>query len=355
MTVPLKTRISALLDLTRSGKLDVAVKTIQASLSGEPLNLARTAASENYNGASGIADAINKLWKTVDPAGARTAETAPSAGRFTIHNYRNAAGERYYKLYQPAIYKGGLMPLVVMLHGCTQSADDFAAGTRMNSLADEFGFVVAYPEQTQKANSNKCWNWFNTADQQRDLGEPSIIAGLTRDVIANYAIDQKRVFAAGLSAGAAAAAILGQTYPDIYSAVGIHSGLACGAARDMMSAFGVMKSGAAKQQIRPSAEARVRAIVFHGDRDQTVHPLNGDQAAAQFMGANTIKTVMSGEASGATYTRTNYTTSSGRRVLEQWLLNGIGHAWSGGSSAGSYTSVKGPDASREMIRFFLEN
>jgi poly(hydroxyalkanoate) depolymerase family esterase len=247
------------------------------------------------------------------------------------------------------------MPLVVMLHGCTQSPDDFAAGTQMNELAEEQTLLVAYPAQAQSANVSKCWNWFNAADQQRDQGEPSLIAGITRQIMRDFAVTPGQVYVAGLSAGGAAAAIMGSAYPDLYAAVGVHSGLACGAARDMPSAFAAMRQGGAPHQ----GEARqpVPTIVFHGDRDTTVNPINGDQVATQSKAGSDLRTTVSrGQASGGiNYTRTVACDDNGHPMLEHWVLHGAGHAWSGGSPSGSYTEPRGPDASREMMRFFLEH
>lgn len=285
----------------------------------------------------------------------------PDGARFDEHTYANEAGSRDYKLYVPSGYNGQALPLVVMLHGCTQSPDDFAAGTRMNDLAEEQTFLVAYPAQAQSANVSKCWNWFSAGDQQRDRGEPSLIAGITRQVMRDFPVEPGSVYVAGLSAGGAAAAIMGSTYPDLYAAIGVHSGLACGAARDTPSAFVAMRQGgpapAPEWHRRRGSGGTVPTIVFHGDRDSTVNPVNGDQVIAQSKAAVDLGTTVSrGEAPGGiSYTRTVQADENGRPMLEQWVIHGAGHAWSGGSAAGSYTEPRGPDASREMMRFFLQH
>ena len=285
----------------------------------------------------------------------------PDGGTFLTGTYRNRAGARDYKVYVPSGYRGRPAPLVVMLHGCTQSPDDFAAGTRMNAVADELDCLVVYPAQAASANASKCWNWFNAGDQQRDQGEPSLIAGITRQVMRDYAVDPQRVYIAGLSAGAATAAILGSTYPDLDAATGVHSGLACGAASDVPSAFSAMRHGSPR--VVPARGSRSRsiipAIVFHGDKDTTVSPRNGEQVIAQLASIATSdlgRRVERGQVPGGhAYSRILHADPQGRTVVEHWVVHGAGHAWSGGSPAGSYTDPHGPDASREMLRFFLEH
>ena len=206
----------------------------------------------------------------------------PDGAQFGEYVFANQAGSRAYKLYIPSGYNQQPLPLVVMLHGCRQSPDDFAAGTRMNDLAEEGTFLVVYPAQAQSANISKCWNWFSPADQQRDEGEPSLLAGVTRQVMRDLRVDGERVYIAGLSAGGAAAAIMGATYPDLYAAIGVHSGLACGAASDTPSAFTAMRQGRSDLARAPGrVERAIPTIVFHGDHDTTVNPVNGDQVIAQ--------------------------------------------------------------------------
>lgn len=280
----------------------------------------------------------------------------PETASFDYHTMHNSAGSRRYKLYIPAGHHGRTLPLIVMLHGCTQSPDDFAAGTRMNELADEQSFFVAYTEQPKSANANKCWNWFSGRDQCRDSGEPLLNAGLTQQIMRKYPVDNNRVYIAGMSAGAATAAIMGATYPDLYAAVGIHSGLACGAAHDIPSAFAAMRRGAPTTRDLFPNERSVPTIVFHGDSDTTVSPVNGDQVCAQASGAATQSSVSRGKsADGIAFTRKIKYDQGGRAITEQWVLHGIGHAWSGGSSQGSFTEPRGPNASREFVRFFLQH
>ncbi len=288
-----------------------------------------------------------------------TPDIVPEGARFIESTYSNPAGSRAYRLFIPSGYQGQPLPLIVMLHGCTQSPDDFAAGTRMNFIAEEQTCFVVYPAQRSEANQAKCWNWFRTADQQRGSGEPSLIAGITRQIMRDYSVDPKRVYVGGLSAGAAAAAIMGTTYNDLYAAIGVHSGLACGAAIDLPSAFVAMRQGggSSDDQIVQRDGPSVPTIVFHGDRDITVHPNNGDRVLEQSMKTtNTQKKVHRGRVPGGhAYTRTIHTDAGGRAIFEHWNIHGAGHAWSGGSIAGSYTDPLGPDATREMLRFFLEH
>jgi poly(hydroxyalkanoate) depolymerase family esterase len=284
------------------------------------------------------------------------ADIVPDGARFVEGTYKNAAGSRAYRLFIPSGYHGQPIPLVIMLHGCTQSPEDFAAGTRMNFIAEEQTCFVAYPAQRAEANQAKCWNWFRPTDQQRGRGEPSLIAGITRQIMRDHSVDPRRVYIGGLSAGAAAAAVMGSAYGDLYAAIGIHSGLACGAATDLPSALIAMKQGGGSDAMRGDGPT-VPTIVFHGDRDTTVHSNNGDRIVRQSIGGmRTNAKVNRGQVPGGhAYTRTVHTDAGGRGILEHWEIHGAAHAWSGGSPAGSYTDPDGPDATREMLRFFLEH
>jgi poly(hydroxyalkanoate) depolymerase family esterase len=285
----------------------------------------------------------------------------PDTGQFLSGHFGNEAGMRPYKLYVPSGYRGQAVPLIVMLHGCTQSPDDFATGTAMNRVAEEQNYIVVYPGQTVSAHGQKCWKWFSADNQQRGKGEPLLIAGLTLQIMQDYAVDPRRVYIAGLSAGGAAAAIMGDTYPDIYAAVGVHSGLACGAANSIPSALAAMKHGVGGMRRGGSANGTdgrpVPTIVFHGDNDGTVSSRNGEEVVAQVSRDRTLRMrVQTGRVPGGhAYTCTVHSDEKGKPMIEQWVIHGAGHAWSGGSPKGSYTDHRGPDATREMMRFFGEH
>jgi poly(hydroxyalkanoate) depolymerase family esterase len=289
----------------------------------------------------------------LDPLGKAPASADPLApGQFLAGSFSHPAGTRAYRLYVPAAARGQPLPLVVMLHGCTQTPADFAAGTRLNALAEEYPCLVLYPAQAQTANAAKCWNWFNAADQQREQGEPALLAALTQEIVANYPVDTARVFVAGLSAGGAMAVILATTYPERYAAVAVHSGVPYGAAQDLSSAFAAMKGTASLAPQAPRSPKPI--LVFHGDRDATVHPANGEQLLTAFLPPQTLVQTRQEPARPGQYgyTHTRYEEADGRTAAEHWLVHGAGHAWFGGSPQGSYTDAQGPDASREMLRFF---
>jgi poly(hydroxyalkanoate) depolymerase family esterase len=275
---------------------------------------------------------------------------------FVAGSYANSHGSRDYKLFVPSGDTAKPLPLLVMLHGCLQDPDDFALGTRMNAIAEEQRIFVLYPAQSEAANQTRCWNWFNAANQRRDQGEPSIIAGMTREVIGSYNIDARRVYVAGMSAGGAMAAIMAATYSDLYAAVGIHPGMPYGAAQNLMAALAAMKDGRAIVTQLPSKS--IPLIVFHGDQDNMVNARNGEQLVSQWLGGPTpagtqdTATARASEGNGRAFTRTRYRDGAGHALAENWLVHDAGHAWSGGGSGGSFADASGPDASREMLRFF---
>jgi poly(hydroxyalkanoate) depolymerase family esterase len=320
---------------------------------GEVLNLLRQRAGRpGLRPGSPMAPTLRKAPSVPTPDGAA----------YLARTFAGEAGSRDYKVYVPSSARGRALPLIVMLHGCAQNPDDFVLGTGMNRLAEERGFIVAYPGQPVSANPSACWNWFSLAHQARDQGEPSIIAGVTRAVMAEFPVEPARVFVAGLSAGGAMAAVMSATYPELYAAAGIHSGLPYGVAADVPSALAAMRrvadgavSATGNSRAR-APQARVRTIVFHGREDKTVNPSNAEAIFADLRAglADSALEIRDGVAGGRAYRRTVVTDARGVPCAERWAIEGLGHAWSGGSQEGSFTDAGGPDASREMLRFFLD-
>ena len=279
-----------------------------------------------------------------------------AAGSFVGGVFSNSCGRRRYKLYIPAQASSTPRPLIVMLHGCTQNPDDFALGTGMNQLAEEANCLVLYPEQDSASNRTQCWNWFEPGHQARDAGEPGIIAGMTRQIIKEHGADPAQVFVAGMSAGGAMAALMGADYPELFAAVGVHSGLPAGSGRDMITGLQAMKKPGKGRALREA----VPVIVFHGATDHVVAPANGDTVLQQYVGAHaglraTPLTVRHDDAAhgGRRCRRSTWRDEAGKAMAEHWVVQGAGHAWAGGNAAGSHTDAAGPCASREMLRFFL--
>ena len=321
--------------LTQIGRLSEATAAIQRALGGQPL--AKATPDDVLDGC-------------VFETPAQPQHTDAESWREASHT---AVGlTRAYKLYVPPGPRASPPALIVMLHGCTQNPDDFAAGTAMNARAREQGFCVLYPAQSQDANPQRCWNWFKHSHQTRGRGETALIASMTQAVMREQGIAPQRVYIAGLSAGGAMAALVGAAYPELYAAVGVHSGLAPGAAASLPEALAAMQG---KAGARPSGALQVPLIVFHGDQDTTVHPRNGEQLIAA-LGHPTLTRQEPGVSPrGQRYTRSVYAADPQHPAAEHWLLHGAGHAWSGGGVAGSYTDAKGPDATGEMLRFFFEH
>lgn len=383
--------------LTRAGQLNAATQALQRALGGnlagsglfqgggQPSTEVDSATpAARAEGSSLILDGC--VFETSEPATARPdphwhqraphhADTGVDHGAFTGASHTHAGLTRGYKLYAPPRTSGQASALVVMLHGCTQNPDDFAAGTDMNTLAREQGFMVLYPEQAHDANPQRCWNWFKHNHQKRGSGEPALIASLAQMLAQQHGIDPRRVYIAGLSAGGAMAAIVATAYPDIFAAAGVHSGLPSGAASNVAEALMLMKHGGTNGAnggvgrsglgAKPLVQQFVPTIVFHGDQDQTVHPRNGEQVLAAALASHARHTGLPNGATCATkveqgvsrhgrrFTRSTYCDDAGTPLAEHWVLHGAGHAWSGGTASGSHTDATGPDATREMVRFFF--
>lgn len=359
--------------LMRGGDLSVATRVLQSRLEGnisadESLRHVPDAARGcNASPTAGVANCIDGEFRVVahddTDSFAQRSDADEIDSPCRREHFSSTVGDLDYLLYIPAGLEGSRAPLLLMLHGCTQSPEDFALGTRMNLLARAHGYVVAYPQQSAKRNPNLCWNWFRDSDQRRGHGEPAMLAALTRHLVTQHGLDERRVYVAGLSAGGAMAAVLANAYPDVYAAIGVHSGLPIGLASDMPSAFAAMRTGQARgiHRVVECAARKAPAIVFHGDADSTVAARNGAGVIAQSLGAiddrdaaRSTTTIEHGTAEGGRrYTRTLHR-EDGRVHAEHWLIHGAVHAWSGGAAGGSYTDPTGPDASAQMLRFFTE-
>jgi poly(hydroxyalkanoate) depolymerase family esterase len=383
--------------LTRGGRLAAATAAIQRALGGAgaatsapdprpPSRALQAKASMDPSAGRSVVleGCVLELDDRVEPGPASAPDFADipctrssREGEFITGAHTHASLSRHYKLYVPPGAAGRSLPLVVMLHGCTQDPDDFAAGTGMNALAREQGFYVLYPAQAQDANPSRCWNWFKHNHQTRERGETAVIATMTHAVIEARGIDRGRVYIAGLSAGGAMASLVAAAYPETFAAVGVHSGLPPGAAHNLPEGLAAMRAGAGATALPASIPVRMRskaspadpvdlpvpAIVFHGDHDQTVHPRNGEQVVAAVLrsrlrspASTASRPVIEQRVStqGRRCTRSIHRSDTGQPIAEHWLVHGAGHAWSGGQAAGSYTDAQGPDASREMLRFFFE-
>ena len=359
MTNRMQQTMQAAMRLMQQGDLQSATLALQRGLQGH----AEDATSPEASAHAAPIDLEAQYRVVVDEplepsADAPLHRNARDAATFRDARFTCPLGSLDYKLFVPAgLAEDARPPLLLMLHGCTQTPDDFARGTRMNTVAQEHGYVVAYPAQAQRNNTSKCWNWFRAQDQQRDRGEGALLAALAQHLVDTQGLDARRVYAAGLSAGGAMAAVLAHTHADVFAAVGVHSGLPFGSAHDVPTAFAAMKSG--RRGRHSEGTGKLRVIVFHGDSDTTVNACNGDALIAQFARDHPspveqrAPTVERGSTQGGrAFTRRVFTDTAGNVTAEQWTLHGAGHAWSGGDATGSYTDPSGPDASAQMVRFF---
>ena len=377
MTTSLQDHLREAMRLTLVGRLDEATRAVQLAMSAAAAEPGPAPGAEptppRTEAAAWRADAAPRVLDGLHYGAAAAAPPAPTGeGSFNEAMYRDGPRQGRYKLFVPPGHEGRLLPLVVMLHGCAQDADDFAAGTAMNRRACEQGFFVLYPEQSRQANAARCWNWFKPTQRQRGAGEPALIAGMTQAVMQRHGVDARRVYIAGFAAGGAMAAIVAAAYPDVFAAVGVHSGLPAEAAEALVDAVVVSGAPVRRPVKAPVVEAvpprLVPTIVFHGDLDHVVPPSHGERVVAVALlqgqpaaedeaappaGPQTVEHGVS--ARGRPYTRTLFMDAAGATLAEQWLVKGAGHGWSGGNADASYTDPSGPDASLEMLRFFAEH
>ncbi|EFW93255.1 poly(3-hydroxybutyrate) depolymerase [Haladaptatus paucihalophilus DX253] len=318
---------------------------------------------------------LKSVGATVGAGALLSGASSAAAGSYTSETYSG----RTYTKYVPTGADGSAIPLVVMLHGCTQSPDQFKDETKMNEVAESETFIAIYPDQTTSANANECWNWFEDANTTRGNGEAALITGMARDVMATNAVDESRVFLAGFSAGAGMVPNLLAAYPDVYAAGAVHSGLEYDAADSVTGGTTAMTQGGPDPQQQGTAAYQamesngvtdtIPTIVFHGTSDYTVYPENGEQAAEQATQTNdlaadgtdddgidyTADATRDGQAESLSYTVSEYHDENGNTVVEKWTVDSMGHAWSGGAQGGLYTAPGGPDASQIIWNFFADH
>jgi poly(hydroxyalkanoate) depolymerase family esterase len=280
----------------------------------------------------------------------------PTAGRFVNH--------LSYALYTPPGAALARMPLVVMLHGCKQNADEFAQGTRINLLADRYGFAVLYPEQSKHDHAHRCWRWYDDSSAGGG-GEAASVVSLVQAVVAQHRLDPERVYVAGMSAGAGLAALLAIRYPSVFAAVGLHSGVVFGEARSAVAAMDVMRRGSRNDPVGLiDATVDVRnfpgmpAIIVHGELDSVVSANNAEQLSTQFLRLNGFIDATGARRAGETREEkvadgvVRDFVKNGRRVVKTCVVRGLGHSWAGGDDTVAFHSSKGPDSTALMWEFF---
>lgn len=357
MTEDFATAMRRATDLTRAGNLDAATQAILRAL-GQPARGPAVAPPppEGRRGkvGRGLGEVVAGLRKGRMVGAGAADSLVPPGAVWEWRHHAGPQGARDYRLYLPATAAGAPRGLILMLHGCTQNPDDFARGTGMNALAERHGLAVAWPSQTGTDNAQRCWNWFRPGDQGREAGEPAILAGLTRALMDDFGLDRGTVYVAGLSAGGAMAAVLGEAFPDVFSAVGVHSGLPAGAASDLPTAMAAMRGAAPVGRSQAVRAEGVRTIVLHGSADTVVHPSNAQRLIDRARGdAAGSARITRGTTGGRGWQRRVFAGDDGAALAESWTIDGAGHAWSGGNPAGSFADAAGPDASDLMLRFFL--
>ena len=302
------------------------------------------------------------------PAVRRYLGSEPTPGRWINRRHSGPHGSRQYDIYLPAgLPARAKVSMVMLLHGCRQSSIEFAVESGFTTAADAGGFVVVAPRQELQHQLQRCWRWYDSTHQRRDGGEPAILKDIVDEVLAEdveFRIDRRRVYTAGLSAGGAMALILATTYPDVFAAAGVHSATAYRSATQSLSALGAMAARRAVPSHGGIRGEMAPVVLIHGTDDRVVRPPNADRIVDQWLasrdaagpkGLNRVRPLATTRAfvvDGRRCIRTRWYTARGRRVLEYWRIDGLGHAWSGGRSKGSFIDRTGPRAADVMWTFF---
>ncbi|AWH53533.1 PHB depolymerase esterase [Stenotrophomonas sp. ESTM1D_MKCIP4_1] len=309
-----------------------------------------------------------------------TAAAADTPGHWDFGVYGNVYGAREYQVWVPANYQPSQpLPLLLVLHGCVTGPNLMGEASGFNDVADTEGFIVVYPRQNVTANPMRCWNFPLPVNQARGSGEPSILAGIVDEVKAGYAVDPRRVYVTGISAGGAMTATMLACYSDVFAAGAIHAGgMYKGATTVSGSAYALLagsiyspdSNGRLAWQCSGSPKPRpLPVLVFHGSADSTVNPINGQQAVRQFLQTNDLaddgldndsvkyvptSTYQGQVPGGRSYTVDTYA-YNGRVLAQHYVVQGMGHAWSGSQTGLPFTDAQGPDATLITWLFLKDN
>jgi len=304
------------------------------------------------------------------------------AGRIESGSYYSFNGMRSYKVFLPSNHSEstnhGKIPVIIALHGCMQDSESFAAGTRLNEWAEKLGFAVYYPEQSKFFNIYNCWNWFLPTNQMKNTGEAELIMGGLKKVTREFSLNKDKTFLLGMSSGGAVVSILANCYPRSFQAVATHHGTMYKAASDVFSAKEVVYNGS---KIAPEVAAAkgyscsgftpkknpLPAVIIHGSRGAVMRAIHATQVESElrifndYLDNGIRDNSLDDEMTFEKFTPDNLYSYDvvtwshrGRPYIKRYMIETLGHAWSGGDNQYEFNDPHGPDATKIILDFFSE-